>query len=72
MVLMAEGDRWKVYVPPELAYGEAGREGAVPPHSPVIIDVNLIKVKSTRGKTLDKARHAFQNALYKAHHGEEL
>ncbi|GGD04922.1 FKBP-type peptidyl-prolyl cis-trans isomerase [Halopseudomonas salina] len=41
--LMQEGAKWRLFIPPELAYG--GRAaGSIPPHSTLIFDIELIKV----------------------------
>ena len=49
--LMGEGDKWTLYLPAELAYGDAGRAelpdgggAAVPPRAALILDVELMKV----------------------------
>ncbi|MCB1645082.1 MAG: FKBP-type peptidyl-prolyl cis-trans isomerase [Pseudomonadales bacterium] len=42
--LMKEGDKWRLFIPPELAYG-ARKTGSIPPYSTLIFDVELIKVK---------------------------
>ena len=42
--LMKEGAKYKFYVPSDLAYGARG-QGKIPPHSTLIFEVELIKVK---------------------------
>lgn len=42
--LMAEGSEWELYIPYNLAYGEAGAHGAIPPCAALIFKVELIAV----------------------------
>ncbi|MGN1232059.1 MAG: FKBP-type peptidyl-prolyl cis-trans isomerase [Candidatus Cryptobacteroides sp.] len=42
--LMAEGSAWELYIPYNLAYGEAGAPGAIPPYSALVFKVELIEV----------------------------
>jgi FKBP-type peptidyl-prolyl cis-trans isomerase FklB len=44
--LMTEGSKWRLFVPSDLAYGEQGSQGAIPPHSALVFEVELIKVVS--------------------------
>lgn len=63
MQLMGEGDKWRMYIPSNLAYGVAGSEPTIPPHSPLTLELEIHKVKSTKGKHVTDARRAFANAL---------
>ena len=42
--LMHEGDKWTIYIPSELGYGDQGAGTQIPPYAPLIFDVELIKV----------------------------
>ncbi|MCH5217751.1 MAG: FKBP-type peptidyl-prolyl cis-trans isomerase [Muribaculaceae bacterium] len=42
--LMKEGGKFEFYIPSDLAYGPHGAGGAIPPHSTLIFEVELIKV----------------------------
>lgn len=43
--LMKEGDKWQVYIPAKLAYGERGAGGQIGPNSALIFDVELLSVQ---------------------------
>lgn len=43
--LMKPGAKWQLFIPPELAYGEAGRPG-IPPNSLLQFEVELISVQT--------------------------
>jgi FKBP-type peptidyl-prolyl cis-trans isomerase len=42
--LMKPGAKYEFFIPQELAYGEQGSQGAIPPFSALIFEVELIKV----------------------------
>ena len=44
LTLMQEGSEWKLFIPPELAYGEKGSGQVIGPNEALILDVVLIKV----------------------------
>lgn len=41
--LMTPGDKWRLFIPADLAYGPSG-SGPIPPHSTLIFDVELLEV----------------------------
>jgi FKBP-type peptidyl-prolyl cis-trans isomerase FklB len=43
--LMTEGSKWKLTVPYDLAYGERGSQGAIPPYATLVFEVELLSIK---------------------------
>lgn len=43
--LMKVGDKWRLYVPPDLAYGEAGTPSGIGPNETLIFEVELLDVQ---------------------------
>ncbi|WDE01230.1 FKBP-type peptidyl-prolyl cis-trans isomerase [Thalassomonas actiniarum] len=44
--MMTEGSKWRLFVPYNLAYGERGSQGAIPPYATLVFDVELLAVVS--------------------------
>ncbi len=42
--LMKTGDKWRLYVPSDLAYGSRGAGAKIPPFTPLIFEVELISI----------------------------
>ena len=42
--LMHEGDKWMIYLPYDIAYGERGAGDQIPPYATLIFEVELLKV----------------------------
>jgi len=42
--LMTVGSKWRLYIPYNLAYGERGSQGAIPPYSALVFDVELLDI----------------------------
>ena len=43
--IMKPGDKWAVYVPPDLAYGDRGAGEKIGPHATLIFEIELLEVK---------------------------
>ncbi|MBK8700284.1 MAG: FKBP-type peptidyl-prolyl cis-trans isomerase [Saprospiraceae bacterium] len=42
--LMSVGDKWRIYLPYNMAYGERGAGGSIPPYSALIFEVELLGI----------------------------
>ena len=45
LLLMKEGAKWKLFIPAELAYGQNGAGGVIPPNAALIFDIELISIE---------------------------
>ncbi|NJK91596.1 MAG: FKBP-type peptidyl-prolyl cis-trans isomerase [Blastochloris sp.] len=45
LLMMKEGDKWKLYIPSKLAYGAAGSPPSIGPNQMLIFDIELLEVK---------------------------
>jgi FKBP-type peptidyl-prolyl cis-trans isomerase FklB len=46
--LMKVGDKWRLYIPSDLAYGPSGSRGAIGPNETLIFEVELLGIESNR------------------------
>jgi len=46
--LMAEGAKWQLFVPPNLAYGERGAGGAIGPSATLVFEIELVSVQEKK------------------------
>lgn len=43
--LMPVGSKWRIFIPPHLAYGEQGASDLIPPNAMLIFEVELVSIK---------------------------
>jgi FKBP-type peptidyl-prolyl cis-trans isomerase FklB len=48
MQLMVEGDRWELYIPSELAYGESGRPPKIMGGDVLVFTIEILKIKGAK------------------------
>lgn len=49
--LMKPGDRWEVYISPDLGYGPNGAGGSIGPNELLVFEVALLEIKPAQGST---------------------
>ncbi len=55
LLMMPEGSKWQLFVPPQLAYGKAGAPSMkVPPNATLIFDLELVDVKEGGAEERDR------------------
>ena len=47
--LMPTGSSWEIYIPAAMAYGDKGNATIIPPHSALIITLELLEIKGKKG-----------------------
>ena len=48
MQLMVEGDKWEMYIPSDLAYGDRGAGGKIPGGAALVFQMEIIKIKGDK------------------------
>ena len=62
MQLMVEGDKWKLHIPYQLAYGERGSPPRIPGFSVLVFEIEIHSVAGGKGKPAADARQALADA----------
>lgn len=55
LLLMPEGSKWQVVIPPELAYGAQGMGGRIGPNSTLVFDIELVSIGAAQEPKEPKA-----------------
>ena len=64
--LMREGDKWEVYIPYNLAYGENGRPPKIPGYSPLVFTIEIMRINGATRAASD-ADEVFKAAFGKTY-----
>ena len=46
LLMMPVGSKWQLFIPSDLAYGERGNRGTIPPNSTLLFDIELVSIKA--------------------------
>jgi FKBP-type peptidyl-prolyl cis-trans isomerase FklB len=56
LAMMKPGAKWKLFVPPTLAYGQYGNGRTIPPNKTLVFDIDLLSVKKAAASGMQTAR----------------
>eukprot|EP01065_Artemidia_motanka_P026768 TRINITY_DN32013_c0_g1_i1.p2 TRINITY_DN32013_c0_g1~~TRINITY_DN32013_c0_g1_i1.p2 ORF type:complete len:324 (+),score=87.83 TRINITY_DN32013_c0_g1_i1:63-1034(+) len=45
---MVEGDKWELYIPPDMGYGAAGKPPRIPPNKALVFQMELLQIKGVK------------------------
>lgn len=71
MQYMVEGDKWKLHIPYDLAYGERGAGARIPPYSTLVFEIQIHEVLSG-GKDGEQAKQMLEDGTAKNDGNKEL